>query len=89
MKKVISILLFILVSSTVGAQLRLPAIFGDHMVIQKNATVPIWGWAGPHTASHNQCKLGYNNDKDDGRQHNVLEDDVKKSVRARSSHDNN
>ena len=46
MKKVISILLFILVSSTAGAQLRLPAIFGDHMVIQKNATVPIWGWAG-------------------------------------------
>jgi sialate O-acetylesterase len=46
MKKVISILLFILVSSTVGAQLRLPAVFGDHMVIQKNATVPIWGWAG-------------------------------------------
>ena len=24
----------------------MPAIFGDHMVIQKNATVPIWGWAG-------------------------------------------
>jgi sialate O-acetylesterase len=46
MKKVISILLFILVSSTAGAQLRMPAIYGDHMVIQKNATVPIWGWAG-------------------------------------------
>jgi sialate O-acetylesterase len=46
MKKVIPILLFILVSSTAGAQLRLPAIFGDHMVIQQNATVPIWGWAG-------------------------------------------
>ncbi|HMG90473.1 MAG TPA: sialate O-acetylesterase, partial [Chryseolinea sp.] len=42
---VISILLFILVSSIVRAQLRMPAIYGDHMVIQKSATVPIWGWA--------------------------------------------
>lgn len=27
------------------AQLRLPAIYSDHMVIQQNATVPIWGWS--------------------------------------------
>lgn len=27
------------------AQLRLPGLFSDHMVIQQNATVPIWGWS--------------------------------------------
>lgn len=28
-----------------GGSLRLPAIFGDHMVLQSNMPVPIWGWA--------------------------------------------
>ena len=29
------------------AQLRLPSIFGDHMVLQQQSDVAIWGWAGP------------------------------------------
>jgi sialate O-acetylesterase len=29
------------------AQLRLPAVIGDHMVLQRDAQVPIWGWAPP------------------------------------------
>ena len=29
------------------AQLRLPAIFGDHMVLQQQSDVAVWGWAGP------------------------------------------
>lgn len=29
------------------AQLRLPGLFDDHMVIQQNAEVPVWGWASP------------------------------------------
>ncbi|MGC3946722.1 MAG: sialate O-acetylesterase [Chryseolinea sp.] len=29
------------------AQLRLPGIYSDHMVIQQNATVAIWGWSNP------------------------------------------
>jgi len=29
------------------ANVNLPAIFGDHMVLQQNAEVPIWGWAKP------------------------------------------
>ncbi|MEJ1240097.1 sialate O-acetylesterase [Chryseolinea sp. T2] len=29
------------------AQLRLPGVYSDHMVIQQNATVPIWGWSNP------------------------------------------
>ncbi len=28
-------------------RLQLPAIFGDHMVLQRNMPVPIWGWAPP------------------------------------------
>ena len=30
--------------SNLQAQLRLPAIFDDHMVIQQQSTIPIWGW---------------------------------------------
>ena len=29
------------------AEVRLPAIFGDHMVLQRNAPLPVWGWAEP------------------------------------------
>ena len=30
--------------------LRLPAIFGDHMMLQREAKVPVWGWADPAEA---------------------------------------
>lgn len=30
-----------------AADVTLPALFGDHMVLQQNAQVPIWGWARP------------------------------------------
>src|SRR5690348_2931867 len=26
---------------------RLPAVFSDHMVVQADASVPVWGWAAP------------------------------------------
>jgi sialate O-acetylesterase len=29
------------------ADVRLPAIFGDHMVLQQEAALPVWGWADP------------------------------------------
>ena len=29
--------------------LRLPALFGDHMVLQSGVKAPIWGWAEPGT----------------------------------------
>ncbi|MFB9054208.1 sialate O-acetylesterase [Formosa undariae] len=35
------------VTSVVSAQLKLPAIFSDHMVLQQQTQVPIWGWAEP------------------------------------------
>ena len=28
-------------------EVRMPALFSDHMVIQRDAAVPIWGWADP------------------------------------------
>jgi sialate O-acetylesterase len=33
--------------SDLRTQLELPAIFSDHMVLQQNTNVPIWGWAKP------------------------------------------
>jgi sialate O-acetylesterase len=30
-----------------AADVRLPAIISDHMVLEQDADVPIWGWAGP------------------------------------------
>jgi len=29
------------------ADVKLPAIFGDHMVLQQNLENPVWGWAAP------------------------------------------
>lgn len=29
------------------ADLRLPGFFGDHMVFQRDAPIPVWGWADP------------------------------------------
>ena len=43
----LGLLFFLLISFCLRAQLRLPALFNDHMVIQQKATVPIWGWAHP------------------------------------------
>jgi sialate O-acetylesterase len=33
--------------ATVQADVTLPAIFSDHMVVQAEKTVPVWGWAEP------------------------------------------
>jgi len=33
----------------IQAQVKLPAIFNDHMVLQQNFAAPIWGWAAPGT----------------------------------------
>lgn len=34
-------------SSTVLAEVRLPAVFSDHMVLQQGVEASIWGWADP------------------------------------------
>ncbi len=36
-----------LLTSPAAADVRLPALVGDHMVLQQNDTVNVWGWADP------------------------------------------
>jgi sialate O-acetylesterase len=33
----------------VKAEVKLPAIFGDHIVLQRGQSDPIWGWDAPGT----------------------------------------
>ncbi len=39
--------LSLVVCGEVCADVRLPGFFGDHMVFQRDVTIPIWGWADP------------------------------------------
>src|ERR1019366_860709 len=34
-------------SPTLQAEVRLPKIFGSHMVLQQSKSLPVWGWAQP------------------------------------------
>ena len=35
----------LLAAASARADVKLPAIFGDHMVLQRDQKVPVWGWA--------------------------------------------
>ncbi len=48
--------LFLLLPTLLFAELRLPAIFGSHMVLQQKRPIPVWGWAEP--GSKVQVTLG-------------------------------
>ena len=37
------------VARAAGKSLRLRALFTDHMVMQRGAKAPVWGWAEPGT----------------------------------------
>lgn len=41
------LLFFCLLPGSVFAALRLPALVGDGMVLQRDIAVPVWGWADP------------------------------------------
>ena len=47
MKLKLTLLAAMLISFTVQAQVKMPGIFGDHMVLQRDQIVPIWGWSAP------------------------------------------
>src|SRR5690606_11988382 len=47
MRSSLLLLVCLVTSLNLSAQLRLANVFDDHMVIQRNTTVPIWGWAHP------------------------------------------
>lgn len=43
----ILILLLVICTSSIQAQVSLPGIFSDNMVLQRNTEVNFWGWASP------------------------------------------
>ncbi|MBD0822404.1 sialate O-acetylesterase [Aestuariibaculum marinum] len=49
MKTILSFLILCL-SITVGGQVKLPKLFTNGMVMQRNKPIPVWGWAKPHEA---------------------------------------
>ncbi len=44
-------------AGAVQAEVRLPAVFSDHMVLQRERPIPVWGWAEPGEA----VKVSLNN----------------------------
>ncbi|MGX5817850.1 sialate O-acetylesterase [Chitinophaga lutea] len=42
-----SFIILLCMTTASHAQLRLPAVLSDNMVLQRNATVKLWGWASP------------------------------------------
>jgi sialate O-acetylesterase len=47
MKKLFPLIVFILLFSSLYGKVRMPNIFADNMVLQRNTTVKLWGWANP------------------------------------------
>jgi sialate O-acetylesterase len=45
MKKIVSLCLFIIFTVAALANVHLPKIFGDNMVLQRNKPIAVWGWA--------------------------------------------
>ncbi len=43
--------ILILSTAALAEPLRLPTIFGDHMVLQRDLPVVIWGWASKSKAA--------------------------------------
>ena len=39
-----------LAAGTVAAEVSMPSIFGNHMVLQQGESIPVWGWADPGEA---------------------------------------
>lgn len=48
MRKALLILLFIQITIGVQAQLKISKLFCDHMVMQQNHEIPVWGWTTPN-----------------------------------------
>ncbi len=45
MKKVIAFISIVCISGYVFSSVRLPKVFGDNMVLQRNKPISVWGWA--------------------------------------------
>lgn len=47
MRKILFSIALLAIATSLQAQLRLASLFTDHMVIQQQSPVPIWGWSHP------------------------------------------
>ena len=47
LRAVMLVALLVSFAGTAGAEVKLPAIFSDHLVLQRGTSVPVWGWAAP------------------------------------------
>ena len=45
--KLILPLCFLVFAASARADVKLPAIFSDHVVLQRDRPLPVWGWAAP------------------------------------------
>lgn len=45
MKKILITTLIVFIAFAGHAEVRLPKIFGDSMILQRNQVIPVWGWA--------------------------------------------
>ena len=45
MKLCLATFAVLLTALSVQADVRLPALFSDHMVLQAGVEIPVWGWA--------------------------------------------
>ena len=45
MKKMLLSLMVLMTAFAASANVRLPKIFGDNMVLQRDHSIPVWGWA--------------------------------------------
>lgn len=48
MKRCVSVLLLFALHSAAFAQLKLARLFSDHVVLQRQKPIPVWGWATPN-----------------------------------------
>ena len=49
MKKSLSLILLLLMSLTLQAEIKLPSVIADGMVLQQKQAIPVWGWADAGT----------------------------------------
>ncbi len=58
-KKILSLLIILNIQLSVQAQVKLPALVSDNMVLQQNTKVNLWGWASPNEKIN--IRLGWQN----------------------------
>ena len=46
-KLVLFAIVLLLISCSQNRDLQLPKLFGDHMVLQRDKPIKVWGWANP------------------------------------------